>query len=571
MTLNFNVLRNQGAPVEEIRIGVFVCNCGSNIAGFLDCKELAEYSKTLPDVVFTRENLFSCSEAGVTDIKNAITENKLNRVIVAACTPRTHEPTFRAACQDAGMNPFFFEFVNIREHCSWAHKNEPDPATQKAKDLIRMGVARAKLLEPQENIVAKVEPSALVIGGGIAGLTATQSLAARGFEVTLVERRNQLGGLMNGLHQIFPGDISAEQMISEKVETISKYPNVDVMTNSNVVDITGYVGNYVAVIQPKKGKDVKKKFGIIIVATGAQTLIPDGLYKYDGKHIITQMQLEGLLKTSKFSAKNVVLVQCAGSRNNERVYCSRICCMTAIKNGISIKQQNPEAKVFILYRDLMCHGVENEEILRRAKELGVRFVKFSEDQPPQVEENSVKVFNDVLGREMEINYDSVVLATPIIPNEGVESVSKMLKVPLDEYKFFLEAHIKLRPNDFATDGIYVCGAAHWPASTTESIHQALGAAARASIHLTREEVEVEPIVSMLVDDDLCRGCGLCAAVCPYGSIEMVQTSKGIKANIVAVACKGCGTCGATCYKHAIKMNHFTDEQLIAQIQVAFEE
>jgi len=556
--------------VEEIRIGVFVCNCGSNIAGFLDCKELAEYSKTLPDVVFTHENLFSCSEAGVTDIKNAIIENKLNRVIVAACTPRTHEPTFRAACQDAGMNPFFFEFVNIREHCSWAHKNEPEPATQKAKDLIRMGVARAKLLEPQENIVAKVEPSALVIGGGIAGLTATLSLAARGFEVTLIERSNQLGGLMKGLHQIFPGDISAEQLISEKIEAFSQYPNVDLRTETEVVEVTGYVGNYVAIILPNKGKEIKKKFGIIIVATGARTLIPEGLYNYDGKKVITQIQLEGLIKTGKFKAKNVVMIQCAGSRNNERVYCSRICCMTAIKSGISIKQQNPEAKVFILYRDLMCHGVENEEILRRAKELRVRFVKFSEDRPPQVEDNSVKVYNDVLGREMEINYDSVVLGTALIPNEGVESVSKMLKVPLDEYKFFLEAHIKLRPNDFATDGIYVCGTAHWPATITESIHQALGAAARASIHLTRQEVEVEPIVSMLVDDNLCRGCGLCASVCPYGSIEMVQTSKGIKANIVAVACKGCGTCGATCYTHAIKMNHFTDEQLTAQIQVAFE-
>ncbi|MBC8180347.1 CoB--CoM heterodisulfide reductase iron-sulfur subunit A family protein [candidate division KSB1 bacterium] len=557
--------------MEEIRIGVFVCNCGSNIAGFLDCKELAEYSKTLPDVTFTRENLFSCSEAGVTDIKNAIIENKLNRVIVAACTPRTHEPTFRAACQDAGMNPFFFEFVNIREHCSWAHKNEPEPATQKAKDLIRMGVARARLLEPQESIVAKVEPSALIIGGGIAGLTATQSLAARGFEVTLVERTNQLGGLMKGLYQIFPGDISAEQLTSEKIETLSKYPNANVMTETNVVDVAGYVGNYVATIQPNKKQEIKKKFGIIIVATGTRSLIPDGLYKYDGKKIITQMHLESLLKTGKFKTKNVVMIQCAGSRNSERIYCSRICCMTAIKSGIFIKQQNPDAKVFILYRDLMCHGVENEEILRRAKELGVRFVKFSEDQPPQVEENSVKVFNDVLGREMEIDYDSVVLATPLIPNEGVESVSKMLKVPLDEYKFFLEAHIKLRPNDFATDGIYVCGTAHWPATITESIHQALGAAARASIHLTREEVEVEPIVSMLVDEDACRGCGLCASVCPYGSIEMVQTSKGIKANIVAVACKGCGTCGATCYKHAIKMNHFTNEQLTAQISVAFNE
>lgn len=557
--------------MEEIRIGVFVCNCGSNIAGFLECSDIAEYSKALPHVVFTRENLFSCSEAGVTDIKNAIVENKLNRVVVAACTPRTHEPTFRAACQEAGMNPFQFEFVNIREHCSWAHKNEREEATAKAKDLIRMGVARAALLEPQESIVAKVEPSALVIGGGIAGMTAALSLADRGFDVALVEREPALGGLMNRLNKILPGEFEAENMIQQKVEAIGRNKHIDVLSGHTVSDISGYVGNYVATILDSKKKELKKKVGIIIVATGAQVLTPDGLYNYDGKNIITQLELESRLKKGKIKAKNVVMIQCAGSRNRDRIYCSRICCMTSIKNGIFIKEQKPETNVFILYRDLMCHGTENEDMLRRAKALGVRFIKFSEKDPPKIDGTKVTVFNDVLGREMALDSDLVVLATPFIPSEGAEDISKMLKVPLDEYKFFLEAHIKLRPLDFATDGIYVCGTAHWPASTSESIFQALGAAARASIHLTREEVEVEPIVSMLVDEDLCRGCGLCASVCPYGSIEMVQTSKGIKANIVAVACKGCGTCGATCYTHAIRMNHFTDEQLLAQIETAFGE
>ena len=557
--------------MQEIRIGVFVCNCGSNIAGFLKCDEIAEYSKTLPNVVFTRENLFSCSEAGVTDIKNAIIENKLNRVVVAACTPRTHEPTFRASCEEAGMNPFQFEFVNIREHCSWAHKAETDLATKKAKDLIRMGVARAALLEPQKSIVASVEPTALVVGGGIAGMTAAQSLALRGFQVTLVERESKLGGLVNKLHQILPGDIPAEKLTNEKIETILSDRRVEVITNGAITDISGYVGNYVATIQNHQKEELKKKFGIIIIATGAKILQPEGKYDYNGQNIITQLELEDRLKAKKLGAQNVVMIQCVGSRNRERVYCSRICCMTAIKNSIIIKGRNPNAKVFILYRDLMCHGVENEEYLRRAKQVGVRFVKFSEDQPPEVEGNQVRVFNDVLGREMTIDFDLLALATPFIPNDGVEDLSKMLKVPLDENKFFLEAHIKLRPLDFATDGIYVCGTAHWPASTSEAIFQALGAAARASIHLTRQEVAVEPIVSMLFDEDLCRGCGLCAAVCPYGAIEMVQTAKGIKAHMIEVACKGCGTCGATCYKHAIKMNHFSDEQLLAQIQVAFEE
>ncbi len=557
--------------MQEIRIGVFVCNCGSNIAGFLNCKEIAQYAKNLPNVVFARENLFSCSEAGVTDIKNAIIENRLNRVVVAACTPRTHEPTFRASCEEARMNPFQFEFVNIREHCSWAHKNETELATQKAKDLIRMGVARAALLEPQESIVADVEPTALVIGGGIAGLTAAKSLAERGFEVTIVERESVLGGLINRVNRLLPGDIPAEKLIGEKIEAVTRDSRIDVVKGGSVTNVSGYVGNYVATIQNHQKEAMKKKFGVIIVATGAQTFTPGVMYNYNGQNIITQLELEDRLKSGKVNAKNVVMIQCVGSRNRERVYCSRICCMTAIKNGILIKQKNPNARIHILYRDLMCHGVENEEYLRQAKKLGVRFIKFSENKPPKIEERSVTVFNDVLGREMKIDFDLVALATPFIPNDGVEDLSKMLKVPLDEYKFFLEAHIKLRPVDFATDGIYVCGTAHWPASTSEAIYQALGAAARASIHLTRREVAVEPIVSTLIDEDLCRGCGLCAAVCPYGAIEMVQTAKGIKAHMIAVACKGCGTCGATCYKHAIKMNHYSDEQLLAQIQVAFEE
>ncbi len=557
--------------MPEIRIGVFVCNCGSNIAGFLKCGEIAEYAKTLPNVVFTRENLFSCSEAGVKDIKNAIIENKLNRVVVAACTPRTHEPTFRAACEEAGMNPFQFEFVNIREQCSWAHKAETDLATQKAKDLIRMGVARAALLEPQQPISATVEPTALVIGGGIAGMTAAQSLALRGFQVTLVEREAKLGGLVTRLHQILPGDIPAEKLITEKIEAITCDPRIEIITNGKLLDVKGYVGNYLVTIQDQKQEPLKKKFGVIIVATGANVLTPQRKYNYNGSDIITQLELEGRLRDKKFSAQNVVMIQCVESRNRERVYCSRICCMTAIKNGIILKQRNPRAKVHILYRDLMCYGVENEEYLRRAKQLGVRFIKFAEEKPPEVQGHQVRVFNDVLGREMTLDFDLLALATPFIPNDGVEELSKMLKVPLDENKFFLEAHIKLRPVDFATDGIYVCGTAHWPASTSEAIFQALGAAARASIHLTRREVAVEPIVSMLFDEDLCRGCGLCASVCPYGAIEMVQTAKGIKAHMIAVACKGCGTCGATCYKHAIKMNHFSDEQMLAQIQAAFEE
>jgi heterodisulfide reductase subunit A len=555
---------------EELRIGVFVCRCGTNIAGFLDTENVAEYAKTLPNVVFTRENLFSCSEAGVTDIKNAITANKLNRVVVAACTPLTHEPTFRAACEDAGLNPYLFEFVNIREQCSWVHKTLRQEATQKAKDLIRMGVARASLLEPMESIVTDVIPSALVIGGGIAGLTAALALANRGFEVKLVERQEELGGMLRNLHQIYPYNLEAREFINSKIKEVEKNAEIEILTGHSLEELHGFIGNYQATVASSDGSAKELKIGVIIVATGASLLVPEGSFNYNGKDIIDQLQLEERLRDGAFEAQNVVMIKCVGARVKERLYCSRICCMTAIKDGILIKKKNPDANVHILYRDLMCYGVANEEMLRQAKELGVRFVNYSLARPPIVEEDKVKVHSDVLGRDLELESDLVVLVTPLIPREGATELSKLLKVPLDEYKFFLEAHVKLRPNDFATEGIYICGSAHWPVSTGEAIQQALGAASRASIHLTNKKVKVEPIVSMLFDEEACRGCGLCASLCPYAAIEMVETEKGIKAKMIEVACKGCGVCAASCYKQAIKMNHYSNEQLTAQIRVAFQ-
>jgi heterodisulfide reductase subunit A len=555
---------------EELRIGVFVCRCGTNIAGFLDTQDVAEYAKTLPNVVFTRENLFSCSEAGVTDIKNGIVENKLNRVVVAACTPLTHEPTFRAACEDAGLNPYLFEFVNIREQCSWVHKTLKEEATQKAKDLIRMGVARAALLEPREAIVTDVIPSALVIGGGIAGLTAASALGSRGFEVKLVEREKELGGMLKNLQQIYPYDVEAREFIESKIKDVQGSPKIEVLCGHTLEKLHGFIGNYQATVSSENGSSRELKVGVIIVATGASLLVPEGMFGYNGNKVINQMELEERLGDAKLDAQNIVMIKCVGARVKERLYCSRICCMAAIKDAILIKKQDPETNVHILYRDLMCYGIANEHLLREAKELGVRFVNYSLDKPPVVEDGKVKVHSDVLGRDLELESDLVVLVTPLIARDGAAELSKLLKVPLDEYRFFLEAHVKLRPNDFATDGIYVCGSAHWPVSTGEAIQQALGAASRASIHLTNKKVKVEPIVSMLFDEDACRGCGLCASLCPYGAIEMVETEKGTKARMIEVACKGCGVCAASCYKQAIKMNHYSNEQFTAQIRVAFQ-
>ncbi|MFH1312576.1 MAG: CoB--CoM heterodisulfide reductase iron-sulfur subunit A family protein [Candidatus Eisenbacteria bacterium] len=546
------------------RIGVFVCNCGTNIAGFLEAKAVADYASGLPNVVFVRENLYSCSEAGINDIRQGIIDNKLEGVVVAACTPRTHEPTFRAACEDAGLNPYFFEFVNIREHCSWVHKEEREAATQKAKDLIRMGVARAAYLEPMEPIIGDVTRRALVIGGGISGMTASLELAGRGFEVVLVEKQKQLGGLLKAVNWIYPHERPAREYVKGLVDRVGKARRMKVLKSSEVTEVKGYIGKYIVSITSLK-KPVTT--GIIIVATGAEVLVPEGQYGFDSKRVVTQLQLEDLLARSKSRPGNVVMIGCVGARTRERFYCSRICCMTAIKNAVLIRKKW-KSDVTMLYRDLMCYGIKYEALLMEAKEAGVRFVNYPDDGPPVAGKGEVRVTSAILGREMVLPYDLLVLETPLVPAGTNEALSRMLKVPLDEYGFFLEAHVKLRPLDFATDGIFVCGTARWPASIRECVEQALGAASRASTFLESGRVKVEPIVSFVTEDD-CRGCGLCVALCPYGAIELVKTEAGEKARTIDVACKGCGTCGATCYRGAITMKHYSDEQLTAQIRAAF--
>jgi heterodisulfide reductase subunit A len=556
--------KKPGTTGEAPRIGVFVCNCGTNIAGFLDTKAVAEYAKTLPNVVFVRENLYSCSEAGVNDIRQAIMDNKLDRIVVAACTPLTHEPTFRAVCEEAGVNSYFFEFVNIREHVSWVHKQDRDTGTKKARDLIRMGVARAAYLEPLEPIEGDVTRRALVLGGGVSGMTAALELAGRGFEVVLVEKAAELGGLLRSLDEIYPWGEKAEKYLKTLTSHIKRERRIKVMTSTEVTDVKGYIGNYQIYLSTR---DEPVVAGIIVLATGARPLDPEGLYGHDSKQVVTLLEAEGLLKQPKYKRKHVVIIGCAGGRTPQRFYCSRICCLTAIKDALKMRKVW-KADVTYLYRDLMCYGVRNEALLAEAKKAGVKFVNYAPAQPPEVAEGAVKVHSEILGKDLEIPTDLVVLATPLVPQATNEALSKILKVPVDEYGFFLEAHVKLRPLDFATDGIFVCGTARWPATITECLEQAVGAASRASTYLASGKVKVQPIVSV-IDEEECRGCGLCAALCPYGAIEIIETEAGKKAHTIEVACKGCGTCGATCYRGAITMKHYSNNQLVAQIRAAF--
>jgi len=549
--------------LNEVRVGVFVCHCGTNIGGFLDVPELAKYALSLPHVVFSKDNRYTCSEAGLTEIKSAIAEKKLNRVVVASCTPRTHEPLFRSTCKEAGLNPYLFQFVNIRDQCSWVHMQDRERATEKAKALIRMGAARAVLLEPLEEIEVEVSPCALVIGGGIAGMTCALSLANRGFEVKLVEKEDRLGGTLNNLYKLYPTHEEASRLVQVKTKEVEKNPKLEVLTSSEVKEVEGFVGNYDVTVR-QGGKDRLFKAGVIIVATGAETLKPVGMYGYDGEKVVTQLELERMLKEGRVNADKIVMIQCVGSRNEKRAYCSKVCCLTALKNAVLIKETNPDAQVFVLYRDMVTQGTKYEDYYGKARETGITFIKYLPERQPVVENGSVRVYDELLGEELILPYDLVVLSTPMVAHEDSRDLAQKLKVPVDENGFFLEAHVKLRPVDFATDGIYVCGCGHWPANVDESVFQAYGAASRASIPISVGRVKTEPLIP-LVNEDGCSGCGLCELTCPFKAIQVEVTEKGRKAKVVAASCKGCGACGAGCPQMAITMQHFTDKQLIAQV------
>ncbi|MDH4067676.1 MAG: CoB--CoM heterodisulfide reductase iron-sulfur subunit A family protein [Dehalococcoidia bacterium] len=554
------------------RIGVFVCHCGINIGAYVKVPDVVEYAKQLPNVVHAERNLFTCSEEGISAIKRGIKEYNLNRVLVASCTPRTHEPLFRAACEEAGLNKYLFEFVNIRDQCSWVHMREPQKATEKAKDLIRMGVAKARLLQPLEEIEMKVAPSALVIGGGIVGMEAALNLANQGFDVHLVEKEPELGGTLRSINKLFPINQEAVKLIKPLVEQIGSHPKIKTHLSSKVNQVTGFIGSF-NVNLDGKGKEDPFTVGTIIVAVGAEPLKPTGQYGY-GKmtNVLTQLELEGRMKKGESLGQNVVMINCVGARVPERTYCSRICCMTAIKNAFLIKESNPKAKVWILHRDLMTYGVDFETYYRKAMELGVRFVRYSLERPPEViggeKVEKIKVYHELWRKEIELPCDMLVLATPLVPAEDNQSISKMLKVSLDEFGFFLEAHLKLRPVEFAMDGIYICGSARWPTDVTEGVSQAYAAASKAAGPLRMGYVKAEAI-NAAVNEDQCSGCGVCEVLCPFQAIELQPRDEKRVSHVKEAVCKGCGTCGAACPSGAISMHHFTDEQILAQVEALF--
>lgn len=559
---------------QEPRVGVFVCHCGTNIAGVVNVPEVVAYAKTIPNVVHAENSLYTCSNDALEKIKERIKEHKLNRVVVASCTPRTHEPLFRNTVREAGLNPYLFEMANIRDQCSWVHMLEPEKATAKAKDLVRTAIAKVRLNESLYPRPLEISHDALVIGGGLAGMMAAIALADQGFGVSLVEKESSLGGWLQRSHYLLSRE-DPQQKLGELTAQVEAHKNIRVYTSAAVTEVYGSLGNFTSKISVGgNGTVVEVAHGVVIVATGAETYKPsEYLYKQD-ERVLLHEELEDRLATNHFSGKSVAFVQCVGSRTPERPYCSRTCCSETVKHALRLKEFQPEAQVYVLYREMRTYGFR-ESYYTKARKLGVVFIRFPDNKPPIVLGHngklSVAVYAETLQENVELVVDNVVLAAATVPREGNKELAQMLKVPLNQDKFFLEAHLKLRPIDFATDGIFLCGNAHSPLGIEETIGQALGVAARAATILSKKQIELEPTISHVVTEN-CDGCAYCVDPCPFKAITLIEyeAAGGIKKRVEVndSICKGCGTCMATCPKKAIFVWHFRPEMLQAEVKAA---
>ncbi|MBN1677299.1 MAG: CoB--CoM heterodisulfide reductase iron-sulfur subunit A family protein [Candidatus Thermoplasmatota archaeon] len=651
------------------RVGVFVCDCGSNIAGVVDCGKVREAAEKLGDVVVAKENKYTCSDVGQAEIIKAIKEHGIERVVVAACSPRLHEPTFRNCIQQAGLNPYLLHMVNIREQCSWVHGHEKAKATKKALELVKMGVSKAARLEPLEAREVPVEPSSLVVGGGVAGIQAALDLANMGFKVYMVEKEPSIGGKMAMLDKTFPTGDCAICILAPKMVELSRHPNITLLSYSEVEEVKGYIGNFEVKVRKKaryvheelcvgcgvcadacpvkvdnefdlgfgqrkaiyvpfpqavplrytidkehcihfksgkcllcakacannaidhKMKDeiVNLKVGTIIVATGYETYVPlrKGVYKYwECDNVITGLELERLLNASGPTGGHLVrpsdgkrpekiaFIQCVGSRNKkiDRNYCSRVCCMYAIKNAQIIMEHEPNTEISVYYNDIRAFGKGFEELYHRVREeYAVEFIrgrpaKLKED--PTTKRITIRAEETLLNMITEREFDLVVLSTGLIPSEGSKSIGKTLGLTTTPDGFFAEAHPKLRPVETALDGVYVAGCAQGPKDIPDSVAQAKAAASSAAAPMFAKKVTIEPLTAS-VDEDLCVGCGLCVELCPYGAPELVTVEKGgTKARIIEALCHGCGTCAASCPQKAITCKQFTDEQIYSEIFAA---
>jgi heterodisulfide reductase subunit A len=563
---------------EEPRIGIFVCHCGSNIAGIVDVEAVEEYAATLPDVVYVERNLFSCSQDTQEMITKRIQEQNLNRIVIAACTPRTHEPLFRETLKAAGLNEYLVEMANIRNHNSWVHTENPKAATAKAKDLVRMAAAKVTFGDSLKPIAVPIIQKALVIGGGVAGMTGALNLAEQGFEVHLVEKTDTLGGNALNLKHTWSGQHVPSQ-VAKLVDKLIWNDKIIIHKESTVTGVEGFVGNFRSTLTSRSGETKVVEHGAGIVATGGEAYVPTE-YNFDSlTGVVTSAQFDRLFELNEKHvkmARRFVFIQCVGSREDGNMYCSKVCCTHSVQSAIALKKENPERHVYILYRDMRTYG-QREALYKQARKLGVIFINYELHGKPKVTQNGsaidVEVWDHVLHRPLKIEVDMVVLATAIRPKEDAAMLGKLYKVPVDGQGFFQEAHAKLRPVDFSTDGMFVAGLAHYPKPIEESVAQALAAAARAATLLSKSHISLDA-VKAAVDEKYCDGCALCVDVCPYNAITLVErpAEGGVEAGKVIMVnkaqCKGCGLCQGTCPKRGVYVSGFTMKQISAQIQAA---
>lgn len=559
-------------PDEDPRIGVLVCHCGKNIGSVVNVEEVKKYAATLDDVVMVEDNLYSCSQDTQDLIRETIVKHDLNRIVVAACTPRTHEPLFQDTNREAGLNKCLVEMVNIRDQCSWVHMHEKKAATEKSKDLIRMAVGKARHLKPLPEPLINVTPKGLILGGGLSGMTAALNLARQGFECYLIERSSELGGNLSHTYFTLEGPDPQEHR-KRLIQEVTDHELVHLFTGATVQQIEGFVGNFRTVLSSsseQSGSTVEVEHGTIIIATGAEPYLPREYLYGAHQDVMLQQTLEeevALEKLNLGDLNHVVMIQCVGSRDETNPYCSAICCGQAIKNALKIKEIKPEANVTILYRDIMTYGF-SEDYYNLARDRGVVFVPYRPEGKPKVEGRDgtlrVTVADSFMKENLVIEADLLVLSTAMIPREN-ETLHKQLTVPLSADRFFLESHAQMKPVDSYVDGIFLCGMAQFPKPMDECISQAKAAATKAAILMAKGHVRAEPIVSSCNQDE-CIGCGVCAYLCPYSAIRMVKVGKLNKAEVIVAACKGCGVCGSICPSRAITMGRFTDEQIAAQIK-----
>ena len=560
---------------EDPKIGVFVCHCGANISSVVNVPSTVEYALTLPNVVYAKEQIFSCATNSAREITDLVKEKGLNRVVIAACSPRTLEPLFRDTLREAGLNQYYLDMANIREHCSWVHTKQKDEATQKAHDIVRMSVARASQLKPLQEFDLPVNKTALVVGGGIGGMTCALSIAAQGHEVELIEKNKDLGGMARRLHTTLEG-LDVQTYLDDLIQQVYKNPLIHVSHDATIKQVAGYLGNFTTTVDTE-GRIKEIKHGASVLAIGADEYKPTEYLYPESDQVFTHLELgEEIARGNEkvLNAGSLVMIQCVGCRNEDRNYCSRVCCSHAVKNALELKKANPDMMIYILFRDMRTYGFR-EDAYREASDNEVRFIRYTPEDAPQVEAAKeggkdiirVTVTDPILGQRLELDADILSLAAAVIPTESTREIANHFKVTLSPDEFFKEAHVKLKPVEFATDGVFLCGTAHYPKHIPETINQAYGAAGRVLTLLSRDTVVASGSVAIVNEYD-CVSCGACITACTYGAIEFKETPKGKKAWVNPILCKGDGLCNAKCPTNAIVLKHFTNDALCSQIDAA---